>query len=160
MQAEGRIARAVILDCDVHQGNGTAAIFATDPSVFTFSIHGANNFPFRKVEGDLDIPLPDGTSGDVYLEVLERGMDRALAGAGAELAIYLAGADPFEGDRYGKLALTSADLADRDRIVFLKCRGAGLPVATVMSGGYADNVSDIVDIHFATVRAAAYHAGG
>lgn len=158
MQAEGRIARVLILDCDVHQGNGTAAIFATDPSVFTFSIHGANNFPFRKVESDLDIPLPDGTSGETYLEALYQGLNRALASAGAQLAIYLAGADPFERDRYGKLALTSADLAERDRIVFHGCRGAGLPVATVMSGGYADNVRDIVDIHFATVRAAAQHA--
>lgn len=158
LQAEKRASRVLIVDCDVHQGNGTAAIFAEDPSVFTFSIHGANNFPFRKVAGDLDVGLPDGTGGAVYLEALERGLVAALRSARADLVIYLAGADPFAGDRYGKLALTRGDLEERDGRVYGLCRGAGIPVVTVMSGGYAADVSDIVAIHFATVRLAAEHA--
>ncbi|UCF19217.1 MAG: histone deacetylase [Gemmatimonadota bacterium] len=155
MQAEGRAERIVILDCDVHQGNGTAAIFADDPTVFTFSIHGANNFPFHKVAGDLDIALPDATGGADYLEALEAGLDEALPAASADLAIYLAGADPYENDRYGKLALSAADLAERDRLVLDRCRAAGLPVAIVMSGGYATEISDIVAIQFQTVRTGA-----
>lgn len=155
MQAEGRSRRAIIIDCDVHQGNGTAAIFAGDADVFTFSIHGANNYPFRKVEGDLDIALPDGTSGPEYLEALYEGLRRTLNSASADLAIYLAGADPYEKDRLGKLALMHEDLEQRDRLVFELCREAGTPVATVMSGGYAERIEDIVDIHLATVRVAA-----
>lgn len=158
LQAELRVSRVLIIDCDVHQGNGTAAIFADDPSVFTFSIHGANNFPFRKVAGDLDIALPDGTGGAAYLEALESGLVAALRSAKADLAVYLAGADPYEGDRYGKLALTLGDLEERDRRVYGLCRGANTPVATVMSGGYAADVRDIVEIHFGTVRLAAEHS--
>lgn len=160
MQAEGLMKRALIVDCDVHQGNGTAKIFADDPAVFTFSIHGANNYPFRKGRSDLDLPLPDGTDGTAYLAALEGGLERALDGARPDLAIYLAGADPYEKDRYGKLALTTEDLADRDRIVFERCRRAGLPVATVMSGGYASNVDEIVHIHFTTVSIAGDFARG
>jgi acetoin utilization deacetylase AcuC-like enzyme len=154
LQAQGCIRRAVILDCDVHQGNGTAAILAGDPTVFTFSIHGANNFPFDKEASDLDIELPDGTGDGEYLDALEKGVCRALSAAQPDLAIYLAGADPFEGDRLGRLALTKAGLAARDRLVFELCRGAGVPVAVTMAGGYARAVEDTVDIHFATVAAA------
>jgi acetoin utilization deacetylase AcuC-like enzyme len=155
LQAEGRVRRAVILDCDVHQGNGTAAILAGDSSIFTFSIHAARNFPFRKEPSDLDVELDDGTQDAPYLEALERGVRRALKLAGAELAIYLAGADPFAGDQLGRLALSKAGLAQRDRLVFELCRAAGLPVATVMSGGYARCIEDTVDIHLRTVRIAA-----
>ena len=158
MQAENLARRLLIIDCDVHQGNGTAAIFFADPTVFTFSLHGADNFPFRKAESDIDIALPKGTTGGVYLEALEAGLDDALGRAGADLAIYLAGADPYMNDRYGKLALTIEDLAARDRFVFARCRAAGLPVATVMSGGYATNITDIVEIHFQTVSIAAEYA--
>jgi acetoin utilization deacetylase AcuC-like enzyme len=155
MQAEGRIRRALILDCDVHQGNGTAAILRGDSSIFTFSIHGEKNFPYHKEQSDLDIELPDGTGDDVYLSILEEGIDRALAVAAADLVIYLAGADPFEGDRLGRLKLTKSGLAERDRLVLSRCRAHGLPVALSMAGGYARDVEDIVDIHTQTIRIAA-----
>ncbi len=159
MQAENRARRVLVVDCDVHQGNGTAAIFADDPTVFTFSIHAANNYPFEKVAGDLDIALPDATPGARYLEALADGLARALDAARPQLAIYLASADPFERDQLGKLALSAADLAERDRIVFEACRSSGVSVAAVMSGGYAQDVADIVAIHLATVRTAARYSG-
>lgn len=151
LQAEGRVRRVVILDCDVHQGNGTAALCASDPTIFTFSIHGANNFPFRKATSDLDIALDDHTGDAAYLAELERGITYALTHAQADLAIYLAGADPFVGDKLGRLALSKAGLAARDHLVLATCHRAGLPVAVTMAGGYARQVQDIVDIHFATV---------
>jgi acetoin utilization deacetylase AcuC-like enzyme len=154
MQSEGRVQRVVILDCDVHQGNGTASILAGDSTVFTFSIHGANNFPFHKEHSDLDIELPDGTEDAAYLEQLERGIRQALALSGADLAIYLAGADPYVGDRLGKMALTIDGLAERDRMVLGMCRAAHIPVAVTMAGGYARDVRDIVAIHTQTVRIA------
>jgi acetoin utilization deacetylase AcuC-like enzyme len=155
MQAEGRVRRVVILDCDVHQGNGTASILADDSSIFTFSIHGANNFPYHKEKSDLDIELPDGTGDDLYLDMLEEGVQRALALGNADLVIYLAGADPFEGDRLGRLKVTKAGLARRDALVLGLCREHRLPVAVTMAGGYARNVEDIVDIHTQTVKTAA-----
>lgn len=154
MQAEGRARRVIIIDCDVHQGNGSAAILATDPTIFTFSIHGAKNFPFRKEVSDLDISLADNTADAPYLAALETGLHQALEVAAPDLAIYLAGADPFVGDRLGRLAVSKAGLADRDRLVLRYCRAAGLPVAVVMAGGYAPNIQDIVDIHFQTVKLA------
>ena len=158
LQAEGRVRRVVILDCDVHQGNGTAAILAGDPTVFTFSIHAANNFPFDKEASDLDIELPDGTGDRDYLQALEKGVCHALSAAQADLAIYLAGADPFEGDRLGRLKLTKSGLAARDRMVFELCHASGVPVAVTMAGGYARRIEDCADIHFATVRTAAEFA--
>jgi acetoin utilization deacetylase AcuC-like enzyme len=155
MQAEGRVKRVLVIDCDVHQGDGTAAILRHDPTVFTFSMHGANNYPFRKESGDLDIELPDGTGDEQYLAHLEDGLFRALSAAQPDLAIYLAGADPFEGDRLGRLSLTKAGLAARDRFVLETCRDAGLPLAITMAGGYARDIADTVDIHFETVRQAA-----
>jgi acetoin utilization deacetylase AcuC-like enzyme len=155
VQAEGLAKRVVILDCDVHQGNGTAAIFAGDPTVFTFSIHGARNFPFRKQASDLDVELDDGAGDAAYLEALGRGVSRALALANADLAIYLAGADPFAGDTLGRLALSKEGLAERDRLVLRYCQAAGVPVAATMAGGYARQVQDIVDVHFQTVQIAA-----
>ncbi len=155
VQDEGRARRIVIIDCDVHQGNGTAAIFAGDPSVFTFSIHGAKNFPLRKERSDLDIELPDHTADDAYLEALEFGLERTLALAVPDLALYIAGADPFAGDTLGRTALTQAGLAARDRLVLDACRRAGLPVAVVMGGGYARDIGDTVAIQVETVRIAA-----
>jgi acetoin utilization deacetylase AcuC-like enzyme len=158
LQAEGRIRRAVVLDLDVHQGNGTAAIFRDDPSVFTLSVHGANNFPFRKEASDMDVELPDRAEDAVFVEGVGRGVRAALA-QGADLAFYVAGADPFEGDRLGRLAVTKAGLAERDRIVFDLCAREGVPAVVVMSGGYAHDVEDTVDIHEATVRAASRRVG-
>lgn len=152
MQAEERVQRVIVIDCDVHQGNGTAAIAQDDPTLFTFSIHGEKNFPFRKVAGDLDIGLPDGTTDADYLSALEAGLQSALDRATPDLAIFIAGADPFEGDRLGKLAVSKAGLATRDRLVFERCFARGIPVAVAMGGGYANNVEDIVDIHLQTVR--------
>jgi acetoin utilization deacetylase AcuC-like enzyme len=153
LQAEGRVRRMAVLDLDVHQGNGTAAIFRDDASVFTLSVHGANNYPFHKEVSDLDMELPDGSGDDVFLAAVTRGVAQALE-TRPELAFYLAGADPFEGDRLGRLAVTKAGLAERDERVLEACAVAGVPVAVVMSGGYARDVSDTVDIHHATVRAA------
>jgi acetoin utilization deacetylase AcuC-like enzyme len=151
MQAEGVAGRIAILDCDVHQGNGTAAILADDASVFTFSIHGEKNFPFHKEQSDLDIALPDGTGDDEYLTALEDGLRQALEQDRADLAIYLAGADPYTDDRLGRLALSKKGLLDRDKLVIGRCQQLGLPVAVAMAGGYARNVEDTVDIHYQTV---------
>jgi len=155
VQAEGLACRVVILDCDVHQGNGTAAIFAGDPSVFTFSIHGAHNFPFHKETSDLDIALEDGVDDETYLETLETGLQAAIDRSLADLAIYLAGADPFQGDRLGRLSLTKAGLAARDHLVIERCRQANIPIAIVMAGGYAHDMNDTVDIHYKTIQIAA-----
>src|SRR5262249_9985814 len=137
MQAEAGLQRVAIIDCDVHQGNGTASIFRGDDSVFTFSIHGARNFPFAKETSDLDIELADGTGDDEYLWHLERGLDEALQRSGPQLAIYLAGADPYEDDRLGRLKLTKEGLARRDRLVLETLAARRIPVAIAMAGGYA-----------------------
>ena len=118
-------------------------------------MHGAKNFPFHKEKGDLDLELPDGTGDAVYLEVVEEGARRAIAMANADLAIYLAGADPYQKDRLGRMAVSMAGLEQRDRIIFDLCRENGLPVAVAMAGGYAPNVEDIVAIHLQTIRLAA-----
>ena len=131
---ESRAQRVVIIDCDVHQGDGSASIFANDPTVFTFSIHGTMNYPLQKQESDLDIELGDGAQDAAYLEALEQGVKLALERAGADLAIYLAGADPYIYDRLGRLRISKAGLAERDRLVLRLCRGAGLPIAVTMAG--------------------------
>ncbi|HEX5975031.1 MAG TPA: histone deacetylase, partial [Rubrobacteraceae bacterium] len=155
VQAAGLVERAIIIDTDVHQGNGTAAILRGDPTVFTFSVHGAKNFPFQKEESDLDAPLPDGAGDTEFLAALERGLEVALDAANASLAIYLAGADPFVGDRLGRLSVSKSGLAERDRIVLETCRERGIPVAVTMAGGYASEVGDTVDVHFQSIRMAA-----
>jgi acetoin utilization deacetylase AcuC-like enzyme len=154
MQAEGRTQRVLIVDGDVHQGDGTAAMFADDPSVFTFSIHGASNFPFRKAESDLDVALPDFTGDDAYLSSFRDGLCRALSASQPGLVIYLAGADPYEGDRLGRLSLSKDGLVRRDQFLYSSCADLGVPVATVMGGGYARTIGDTVEIHFNTIRAA------
>lgn len=160
MQAEGRATRVIVLDCDVHQGDGTAAIFANDDTVFTFSIHGEHNFPFRKQQSDLDIGLEDSADDAQYLAALRYGVTLALDLAEPDLAIYLAGADPFEGDRLGRLCLTRKGLAARDRFVLRTCREHDIPVAVVMSGGYARELDDIVALHVQTIRIARTIANG
>ena len=151
MQAEGRVRRVAIIDCDVHQGNGTAAILKGDDSVFTFSIHGARNFPFEKECSDLDIELADGTGDDAYLAALDTGLEETLARSQPELVIYLAGADPYAGDRLGRLDLSFAGLEARDRRVLEACRTRSIPVALAMAGGYAQPIDDTVAIHATTV---------
>ena len=153
MQAKKLVKKVVVIDSDVHQGNGTAEILRGDPSVFTFSMHGAKNFPFNKEESDLDVPLPDGAGDTEFLDALEMGLHRALD-AGADLAIYLAGADPFEGDRLGRLSVSKDALAERDRMVLGACRERGIPVAVTMAGGYAREISHTVDIHLRSIMTA------
>lgn len=157
---DGLIERAAVVDCDVHQGNGTAAIFHGDRSVFTMSLHGANNFPFRKETSDLDVVFDDGTTDEAYLAELERHLPSVLDGERPDIVFYLAGADPYEGDRLGRLKLTVDGLRRRDRFVFAACAVRGIPVVITMSGGYAEDVDAIATIHVNTIREAAGVAGG
>ena len=158
VQAVGLAKNVLVIDLDVHQGNGTAAICAGDPSVYTFSMHAARNYPAVKEASDLDVELPDGCDDARYLDALAAHLPRAFAAARPDAALYLAGADPYSGDRLGFLALSKPGLAERDRMVFDACARHDVPLAVTMAGGYAENVEDIVDIHFATVRGAAAHA--
>lgn len=172
LQAGGLIRRALIVDLDVHQGNGTHAVFADDPTVLTFSMHGARNYPYAlsprdrgapggaatgyggRVDADVDVPLPDGTGDDDYLALLVHHLPRVVAAAGADLVVYLAGADPHVGDRLGRMRLTAAGLARRDSIVLTTCREIGLPVVVTIAGGYGADVRDTVGIHVTTARIA------
>ncbi|MCA9873050.1 MAG: histone deacetylase [Anaerolineales bacterium] len=158
MQAEGRARRVLVVDCDVHQGNGTAQITQGDDTIFTFSIHGEKNFPFRKIPGDLDVGLPDDTGDDDYLAALEPALHTAVARARADLVIYLAGADVHEHDRLGRLCLTQAGVAARDRLVLGVCQSAGLPVAVTMAGGYGRSLAETVAIQLQTIQIAAHSA--
>jgi len=159
MQAEGLAAQVLVIDADVHQGNGTAAIVAGDDSIFTLSIHGANNFPFSKEQSDLDIELEDGAGDLAYAQALARGLGQSFPESSPQLVIYLAGADPFEGDRLGRLKLSKAGLLKRDEMVFAACRERGIPVAIAMAGGYARETADTVEIHANTILAARRHFG-
>ena len=156
LRRDGVIRRAAVVDCDVHQGNGTASIFQGDPSVFTFSLHGAKNFPFRKEVSDLDITFEDGAGDDEYLSALRAHLPDVLDRQRPDLVFYLAGADPYEGDRLGRLKLTIDGLRARDRAVFDACRDRDLPVVVAMSGGYAPDVDAIVTIHSNTIREAVH----
>lgn len=158
LQRDRAIRRALVVDCDVHQGNGTAAIFRGDASVFTLSLHGARNFPFRKEESDLDITFEDGAGDDEYLDALAEVVPRALDAHRPDVVFYLAGADPYEGDRLGRLRLTIEGLALRDRLVFGACAARCLPMAVAMSGGYAPDVEAIVTIHVNTIKEAVWHS--
>lgn len=148
------IERVLIIDTDVHQGDGTAAIFAHDDSVFTFSIHGDRNFPATKAHSDLDIALPTGTRDVDYLAALTTGLDLAFARSEPQFVLFLSGADPHEGDRLGTLALTKDGILRRDQLVYAAIRARKLPCVTVMGGGYGKRLDDTVDIYFATVQAA------
>jgi acetoin utilization deacetylase AcuC-like enzyme len=168
MQAEWHRARpgrpglkVWVIDLDVHQGNGTASIFRDDDSVFTFSMHGAKNFPFRKEASSLDVELPDGTGDVEYLAALDHGLMQAWAAQAASppgLVFYVAGADAHEGDRLGRLKLTSEGMLARDERVFAFARTRGLPVAVSMAGGYGHDVNTTVAVHRATLAAALRHA--
>lgn len=153
LAAEG-IRRVLIVDLDVHQGDGTAAILAGDDGVYTLSVHARNNFPFRKARSRHDVELDDRTGDDAYLATLRVALPLAIERSRAQLAIYLAGADPYERDRLGRLALTKSGLRARDAFVLDSLHEANIPVAITMGGGYAEDVDDVVDIHFATVCAA------
>lgn len=154
LQRAGRITRAAIVDLDVHQGNGTHAIFAGDADVYTFSMHGGRNYPFQKVAGTLDVELADGTGDDAYLGMLAAALPRVLAESRPELVVYLAGADPHEGDALGRLSLTFEGLARRDAMVLEQCREVGIPVAITIAGGYGHRIEDTVQVHVNTVRVA------
>src|SRR5262245_40714242 len=151
---DGVITRAAVVDCDVHQGNGTAAIFRDQAAVFTFSLHGEKNFPFRKEVSDLDVTFADGAGDDEYLSALAAHLPRVLDGHCPDIVFYLAGADPYERDRLGRLNLTIDGLRARDRFVFDTCRERAIPIAVTMSGGYAPDVDAIVTIHCNTIREA------
>jgi acetoin utilization deacetylase AcuC-like enzyme len=152
MRQEELVGDILICDCDVHQGNGTASILQNVPDIYTFSIHGEKNFPFRKVKGDLDVGLKDGTEDEEYLEALDGALDYILARFKPEMVIYLAGADPYCEDRLGRLALSKEGLLARDHLVYSTFFKMGIPIAVVMGGGYAREVSDIVEIHLGTLR--------
>jgi acetoin utilization deacetylase AcuC-like enzyme len=147
--------RVLVVDLDVHQGNGTAAIFAGDPEVFTFSVHGAKNFPFHKETSSLDVGLPDGTGDDAYLDALAAHLGPAFEEARPDLVFYLAGVDPVEGDRFGRLSLTPAGLRERDRFVLETVRNQGAPVVIVLSGGYAATPERTAELHAVVFREAA-----
>lgn len=155
MQAERRAARVAIVDLDVHQGNGTASILANDDSVFTLSLHGEHNYPFAKATSDLDIALPDGTGDDAYLAALDRALAQMFERFSPQLIIFLAGADPHEGDRLGRLKLSNDGMAERDRRVLALAQQRGLPVAIAMAGGYGRDIDQTVAIHLQTVTLAA-----
>ncbi len=155
LRREGRARRVALVDCDAHQGNGNHAIFAGDPEVFTFSMHGQRNYPEAKVPGDWDVGLPDGTTDAAYLRILEDALPAALARARPDLIFYIAGVDPFRGDRLGRLALTLEGLRARDHLVLDACRSRGIPIAITFAGGYALDVRDTVEAHCNTIRTAA-----
>lgn len=152
LRNEGVISRAAIIDCDVHQGNGTATIFAGDADTFTFSIHGANNYPLFKARSTLDVELPDGTTDNEYLDCLVSHFPAVFASE-PEIVFYLAGADPYKGDKLGRLGLTIDGLRRRDECVLRECYEREIPVVTVMSGGYGKDINDTIEIHCNTIRA-------
>ncbi|HEX8175094.1 MAG TPA: histone deacetylase [Pyrinomonadaceae bacterium] len=153
LQRDSKITSAAVVDCDVHQGNGTAFIFRDDPRVFTFSMHGAKNYPLFKERSTLDVELPDGTSDEDYLRALEENLEKVMMHE-PDIIFYLGGADPFAGDKLGRLALSIEGLRARDELVLTECRQHLVPVVTVMSGGYAADIHDTVEIHANTVRTA------
>ena len=153
LQRDRGVTRVAVVDCDVHQGDGTAAIFRDDRSVFTLSLHGAKNYPFKKQISDLDVELEDGTGDELYLAKLAQCLE-VVFDYGPDVVFYLAGADPYEGDRLGRLKLSIAGLQQRDMLVFNRCRAADVPIVITMSGGYAQDVEAIVTIHANTIRAA------
>jgi acetoin utilization deacetylase AcuC-like enzyme len=154
LQKDKVIARAMTVDCDVHQGNGTAAIFSGDHTVFTLSIHQENNYPYPKPPSTLDINLHDGVEDAEYLDELEKGLDLALREFQPDLIYYVAGADPYRDDQLGGLKLSIEGLERRDRLVFEKARAKNVPVAVTLAGGYARRVEDTIQIHTNTIRVA------
>jgi acetoin utilization deacetylase AcuC-like enzyme len=159
LQFEGAIERAMVVDTDVHQGNGTATIFGGDPSVFTLSIHQENNYPFFKPPSSVDINLADGIGDDEYMELFENDLRQAFDDFAPQLLFYVAGADPYREDQLGGLALTMEGLARRDAMVYDYARRKGVPVASTLAGGYARRLADTVSIHVGTILAARDAAG-
>jgi acetoin utilization deacetylase AcuC-like enzyme len=159
LRAAGQAERALVVDCDVHQGDGTAQLLGPDPRTFTLSLHGARNYPFQRIPSDLDVDLASGTGDERYLEALAEALDFAIPRAAADFAFYLAGADPWEGDRLGRLALSKPGLLARDELVLDRLTAAGARVCVVLAGGYADDVRDTVDINAATAAAVARRLG-
>jgi acetoin utilization deacetylase AcuC-like enzyme len=159
LRTEGRVRRALVVDCDVHQGDGTADLLGSDPECFTLSLHGARNYPFQRIASDLDVDIPSGTGDDRYLTALADALDHALPRARAELAFYLAGADPWEGDRLGRLNLTKTGLRARDELVLDRLLDEGIAVCVVLAGGYAEDIRDTVDINAATAAEVARRTG-
>lgn len=160
MQAERRVKRVAIVDLDVHQGNGTAAILKHDDSVFTLSLHGEHNYPFTKECSDLDVALPDGTGDDTYLDALHGALAEMERRFVPDLIIYLAGADPHAGDRLGRLRLSMTGLGTRDSVVFDYARERDIPVAIAMAGGYGKNIQDTVAAHIQTIAIASRYSAG
>jgi acetoin utilization deacetylase AcuC-like enzyme len=154
LQKDKAIERAMTVDCDVHQGNGTAAIFAGDSTVYTLSIHQVNNYPYPKPPSTLDINLRDGVKDAEYLEELEKGLDHALNKFQPDLIYYVAGADPYRDDQLGGLKLSIEGLERRDGLVFAKACAKNIPVAVTLAGGYARRVEDTIEIHTNTIRVA------
>jgi acetoin utilization deacetylase AcuC-like enzyme len=154
LQREGVVTRAAVVDLDVHQGNGSHAIFAGDPGVYTFSMHAAHNYPFVKIAGSRDVDLDAGTGDAEYLDKLMDELPRVLAASSPDLVVYLAGADPHESDTLGQLKLTFAGLERRDVMVLEVCRDVGVPVAITIAGGYGRDINDTVHAHLNTVRVA------
>jgi acetoin utilization deacetylase AcuC-like enzyme len=152
LRAAARLRRVLVVDVDVHQGDGTHALLAADANAFTLSINGLRNYPFRRVPGDLDVELPDATADDRYLEELSRALPHAIRRARPELCFVLAGADPYEGDRLGRLALTKRGLVERDALVRDTLAAAGVPVCVTLAGGYAEDIRDTVEINVNTLR--------
>lgn len=154
LRNERLVRRVAVVDLDVHQGNGTHALFAGDADTYTFSMHGRRNYPFVKVAGSLDIELDDGTDDIAYLGLLADALPRVLQAARADIVFYLAGADPHEGDRLGRLRVSSEGLARRDAMVIESCRSIGVPIAITIAGGYGRSILDTVGVHVATARIA------
>jgi acetoin utilization deacetylase AcuC-like enzyme len=154
LRAEGAIYRAAVIDCDVHQGNGTAAIFANEPEVFTLSLHGEKNYPLIKQQSTIDVAFADGTEDDEYLYLLEENLAPVLERFRPDIVFYQAGVDPLHKDRLGRLALTAEGLMRRDAMVFNACRARSLPCVITLGGGYAKNVDDTVEAHCNTIRTA------
>jgi acetoin utilization deacetylase AcuC-like enzyme len=148
-------AKIAIIDLDVHQGDGTASIFQGDPTIFTLSLHGARNYPFNKQQSTLDVPLPDGCQDEAYLEALSAALEQVKTRFEPQFVVYLAGADPHESDRLGRLKVTKAGMATRDLMVMRYAQSQRCPLAIMMAGGYSTDVNQIVDIHLQTVRLAA-----
>lgn len=159
-QREFSVSRVLVVDTDVHQGDGTASIFEGDDSVFTFSIHGAQNFPAEKATSDLDIALPDGTTDEAFLRELARGLDASFSRSRPEFVLYLSGADALVGDRLGRLRVSKAGLQERDRMVLAACREAGVEVVTVMGGGYGGVIAETVEVYEASVLATLGYSRG
>ena len=160
LRAAGEVERVLVVDCDVHQGDGTAELCADDPLTFALSVHAAANYPFHRATSDHDVDLPTGTGDDAYLSALETALNESFPVARPDLVVFLAGADPWEGDGLGRLALTKPGLCARDELVTGLADAYGLPCCVTLAGGYAPDVEDTVDIAFATAELVAQRAGG